>query len=216
VVGATSAWRAADSRTWSGLRKRTPTQKTVSAPIVAHQVKETSGIQPGCWNAPSMPNKGATAFRMTMFSWPTTTVCGQARRNRDDVPASDPRRSVNIPMRNTRAWAQNESGDSEYDWDDSQTWIRHLGIGESAGDDDHEHGEEDREPARGLDVVDLALAANPSDVQSFVAPVARALSAAENEPMAVAKMPASTRPRTPTGMTLRIYEPKTSAVACGW
>src|SRR2546426_1314792 len=51
--------------------------------------------------------------------------------------------------------------------------------------------------------------------QSFVAAVARALSAAEKEPMAVAKMPASTRPRTPTGMTLRIYEPKTSAAAVG-
>ncbi len=40
--------------------------------------------------------------------------------------------------------------------------------------------------------------------QSLVAPVARALRAAENEPMAVAKMPAKTSPRMPTGMTLRM------------
>ena len=51
--------------------------------------------------------------------------------------------------------------------------------------------------------------------QSLVAPVARAFSAAENDPMAVAKMPASTSPRIPTGITLRMYEPNTSAVAAG-
>src|SRR5437867_9901596 len=51
----------------------------------------------------------------------------------------------------TEHGAQNESGDSEYHGDDSQIRIRHLGTGESAGDDDHEHGEDDREPADSLD-----------------------------------------------------------------
>src|SRR5437867_9748459 len=83
----------------------------------------------------------------------------------------------------TEHGAQDESGDSEHDRNDSQIRIRHLRIGESAGDDDHEHGEEDREPARGLDVVRLALAPDHRMYQSFVAAVARALSAAEKEPI---------------------------------
>src|SRR5262249_2628939 len=64
----------------------------------------------------------------------------------------------------TEHGAQNESGDSKHDRNDSHIRIGYFGIGESAGDDDHEHGEEDREPACGPDVVRLALAANPADV----------------------------------------------------
>jgi hypothetical protein len=40
--------------------------------------------------------------------------------------------------------------------------------------------------------------------QSLVALVASAFSAAENEPIAVAKTPATTKPRTPTGITFRM------------
>ena len=59
---------------------------------------------------------------------------------------------------------QNESGDAEDDRNDSQVWVRDLRIGEPAGDNDHEHGEEDREPAGDKDVVRLASATNPPNV----------------------------------------------------
>src|SRR5213594_1513536 len=111
-----------------------------------------------------MPNKGAAVFTRVMFSLPATTVARSPAGMATMFPASEPRRCEHADEEDTEHGAEDESGDSEHDRNDSQIRVRHLRIGESAGDDDHEHSEEDREPARGLDVVRLALARNPPEV----------------------------------------------------
>jgi len=80
-----------------------------------------------------------------------------------------------------------------------------LRVREQAGDHDHQPGEDGREHPRGGDVVRLGLALREIwDVPVVVALVASALRAAESDPIAVAKTPASTSPRMPVGITLRM------------
>ena len=139
LVWAVAERGRAELSTSVGVRKRMPIAKTTTAPINANQVKEIL-IGAGC----------ADRERPEQVQQIDVQAAEEDRRDQADrdgehvaaVGAAGAREHADQEDAEHRA--EDEAGDAEHDRDDAHVGVGHLGVGEHAGDSDHQ----DREDAR--------------------------------------------------------------------